>query len=362
MELINATRMVAGYSMGIEPSGRELLVVAIKGTFRIPRPGETMRLADAQLPLVMADTFTGTPGSSAPLHEIDFAPRKSRCDIVLLGSAYAPQGRPVLRVQVGVKLGAWQKLFTVVGDRVWRAGPVIRAGAPEPFAVKPISYDNAFGGVDAFHPDPGRHSAYLLNPVGRGYHRLLDPHLVDNTPLPNTEESDEPVTTPNGNYRPMAFGPVGRNFSSRSKLAGTYDQHWLDEAFPFLPADFDEGYYQAAPADQQLPIPVGQQEVVLLNLTPDGVRSFTLPNFEAPVHVFPRRGGREDFKANLDTIVVEPDAERLSLTWRITRPLKRDLFEISQVLVGTKDQEWWQDHGVTTPALAPVPAPSGASA
>ena len=29
MELINATRMVAGYNMGLEPSGRELLVVVI---------------------------------------------------------------------------------------------------------------------------------------------------------------------------------------------------------------------------------------------------------------------------------------------------------------------------------------------
>ena len=36
MELINATRMVAGYNMGLEPSGRELLVVVIKGTFVLP--------------------------------------------------------------------------------------------------------------------------------------------------------------------------------------------------------------------------------------------------------------------------------------------------------------------------------------
>jgi len=37
LELINATRMVAGYTMGIEPSGRELLVVVIKGTFHLPK-------------------------------------------------------------------------------------------------------------------------------------------------------------------------------------------------------------------------------------------------------------------------------------------------------------------------------------
>lgn len=63
MELIDATRMVAGSTMGTEPSGRESLVVVVvvvvlRGTFRLPAPGEPVRLADAQLPLVMADTFT----------------------------------------------------------------------------------------------------------------------------------------------------------------------------------------------------------------------------------------------------------------------------------------------------------------
>ncbi|MCK7582586.1 MAG: DUF2169 domain-containing protein [Chromatiales bacterium] len=51
-------------------------------------------LHDEQLPLVMADTFTGEPGLSAPVYEVDFAPRKHRCDVLLVGSAHAPGGRP----------------------------------------------------------------------------------------------------------------------------------------------------------------------------------------------------------------------------------------------------------------------------
>ena len=93
MELINATRMVADHTMGLEPSGRELLVVVVKGTFVLPRSAsETLRLAEEQLPLVMADTFTGEPGFSAPVYEADFAPRKPHADVLLLGSAYAPYG------------------------------------------------------------------------------------------------------------------------------------------------------------------------------------------------------------------------------------------------------------------------------
>ena len=81
MELLNATRMVAGFNLGVEPSGRELLVVVAKGTFRIPPPDapDGIVLHEAQLPLVMADTFTGAPGLSAPVYEVDFAPRKPRC-------------------------------------------------------------------------------------------------------------------------------------------------------------------------------------------------------------------------------------------------------------------------------------------
>ena len=37
MELNNATEMEAGYTLGVEPSGRELLVVVVKGRFRNAR-------------------------------------------------------------------------------------------------------------------------------------------------------------------------------------------------------------------------------------------------------------------------------------------------------------------------------------
>lgn len=349
MELINATRMVAGYSMALDPGGREQLVVVIKGTFRLPLPEEPeghFALADEQVPLVMADTFTGAPGASAPMHEVDFAPRKPACDILLLGSAHAPQGRPTTRTEVGLRLGDWRKAFAVLGPRRWEAGLAgVDASAPGVFVRQPISYDVAFGGVDARHKDPAEHAAFMANPVGRGFHKHLRADWVDGQPLPNTEEIGRGVSEPGGDYRPMAFGPVGRGWSMRAPFAGTYDDAWLADHFPFLPPDFDERYYQAAPPDQQLPLDMfrrGPVPVLLANLTPQGLTRFTIPHFEAPVHVFPKRGAREACNASLDTVLIEPDAQRFTLTWRMARPLAKNMHDIAQVLVGRKGREWWQ--------------------
>jgi hypothetical protein len=359
MELINATRMVAGYTMGMEPSGRELLVVVVKGTFRIPKSGENVRLHEEQLPLVMADTFTGEPGFSAPVYEVDFAPRKLRCDILLLGRAYAPGGRPAQRVPVGLRIGNWKKTFMVVGNRHWETGLAgVRAMAPEPFTIQPFSYDVAFGGVDNHHEDASKHAAFMRNPIGRGFHKHLRGEWVDGSPLPNTEEINRPVDKPDGEYEPMAFGPLGRGWEQRIKYGGTYDQDWIDNTFPFLPADFNDAYYQAAPLDQQIAFPGGGEEVVLVNLTPEGRLSFKLPQIEVPVVFFRKKGERHETQAVLDTIVIEPDKSIFSLTWRASLPLKKNMFEIPQVLAGRMSRAWWRarELGKTYyPSLAHLP-------
>jgi hypothetical protein len=350
MELINSTRMVAGYTLGVEPSGRELFVVVVKGTFRIPAEAtDTLKLHEEQVPLVMSDEFFGEPGLSAPKYEVDFAPRKHMCDVLLNGTAYAPDAEPVDHLTAGIRIGSWSKSFTVIGDRSWYRAGGVRFTSPRPFTTMPINYDHAFGGTDQRHEDPRKHAAFMANPSGRGFHKHMIGEWLRGSPLPNTEEPEQTVDAPDGNYRPMAFGPIGRHWESRVKYAGTYDRKWQDDVFPFLPADFDERYYQSAPLDQQLPKPVGEQSVTLLNLTPDGRRDFVLPHFEAPLHVFPRKGDREDLTAALDTIVVEPDLERVTMTWRAARPLKRSIFEIAQVVVGRKGRDWWQQRQAAFP-------------
>ncbi len=343
MDVVNATGMTVGYTMGVEPTGRELLVVVVKGTFAIPHDGGVAQLHATQLPLITADTFTGAPGYSAPAEEVDFAPRKHRCDVLVSGCAHAPHGEPAERVPVGVRVGNWKKVFSVVGDRCWCAGlSGFRASPPRPFLAQPISYDVAFGGVDDRHEDPARHAAFMANPVGCGWHRNLQVGLVDGAPLPNTEELDRPVDAPDGNFAPMALGPLGRGWAGRLPYAGTYDQDWIDNVFPFLPADFQEAYYQAAPLDQQIDFPQGGEEVALANLAPEGHTRFRLPAREVPVTFFRRKGGHEATRAVLDTIAIHADRGYMTLAWRSTLPLRKNMFEISNILAGTMSSGWWR--------------------
>jgi hypothetical protein len=344
MELINATCMQAGYTMGIDKDAREHVVVSIKGTFAFPsRDGEPAVLAPEQVPLCEADTFTGEPGLSAPLHEADYPLRKPRTDVLLNGSAHAPGGRPAERVQVGIKLGDWHKTFIVTGDRVWRqSGATVAPSRPQPFTTMRVTYDVAFGGIDDADPDPARHDAFMANPIGRGYHRVRTGSLIDGRLCACTEAVDDPVRVPWGNYRPMSLGPVGRGWQPRLSYAGTYDQHWIDHVFPFLPADFDDRYHQAAPEDQQLDEPKGGEEMVLVNLTPEGRTRLRLPAVEVPVWFFRKGGGHEERRAVLDTVLIEPDRRRLMLTWRASVALKRDIFEVPQALVGRRSRAWWR--------------------
>ncbi len=342
MKLLNATRMKAAYTMGMKPDGQELLVAVVKGTFNFPREnGETLRLSPEQMDLVMSDEFSGKPGFSAPVRESDFSPFKSRCDVVLNGCAHAPGGKRATRVQVGLRIGSLTKSFEVVGNRSWKAG-LLGVGATEiePFLQMPISYDRAFGGSDNSHPDVRKHAATMGNPVGVGFHVNHAPSAIDGKPLPHTEETGKPVTKPDGSYRPMSFGVLGRGWEPRIRYAGTYDQNWTDNVFPFLPADFDDRYYQSAPEDQQIDFPTGGEDVVLVNLTVEGRTTFKLPGMALPVSFYMKNFDEHPRKASADTIIIDSERRQVFILWRAAIPLKRSMHEVAQVVVGTMPRAW----------------------
>ncbi|TCO70538.1 DUF2169 family type VI secretion system accessory protein [Rhodovulum euryhalinum] len=336
MEIFNQTRFVPAFTQGMDKTGRDYLVLVVKGTFAFPDAGDTPAVAAEQRALVMADEYTGAPGFSAPLWETDFAFRKPRCDVIVNGAAHAPGGRPVQGLRVGIRVGAWSKTLDVIGAREWRVvGPVVTATEPHPFTKMQFTYDTAFGGPDRTAPDDPAPAVYGPNPVGLGWGQVKNQSRLSGQPLPNTQVPDEPVTSPYGNYRPMALGPIGRGWPERLKHAGTYDQRWQDEVFPFLPADFDERYFQCAPEDQQIDPPAPGGPVILGHLTPKGREAFRLPPETAlPVTLFRAREIAAERTLLPDTLLFDCEARVLMMVWRISVPIRRIITEFTHAWVG----------------------------
>ena len=212
MQILNQTRFVTAFTQGMDKAGQTYLSLVVKGTFAFPdAEGAEPALHPEQRPLVMADTYTGAPGFSAPLWETDFAFRKARCDVILNGAAYAPGGRAVTGVRVGVRVGPWSKVIDVLGAREWRTlGPAITATEPFPFTRMAFSYDTAFGGCDRSDPDDPAPAAYAPNPVGLGWAQARNQSRLAGRPLPNTQAPDYPVTSPYGAHRGTSY-ETGKN-------------------------------------------------------------------------------------------------------------------------------------------------------
>lgn len=88
--------------------------------------------------------------------------------------------------------------------------------------------------------------------------------------------------------------------------------------------------------------PQGGEEVELRSLTPSGLLRFRLPERRMPVTFIPHRGKDVTRQAMLDTIVIEPDAQRLTLTWRSSLALGKSVFDVKETVAGEMSQAWYR--------------------
>ncbi|MCA9685451.1 MAG: DUF2169 domain-containing protein, partial [Myxococcales bacterium] len=265
---------------------------------------------------------------------------KPRCDVLLHGSCHAPGGRKTQACEVEVAVGPWRKRLRVLGDRAWTGGLAgARLSEPVAFECMEISYARAYGGTQVNPRDPSQVELLRENPVGVGFYPYSRGAGLDGLLGPNCEAIGDRVTSPWGRHQPAAFGPVGRSWLPRLPLAGTYDQSWLDQQFPFLPRDFRHDYFQSAPPDQQVSPPSGGELCVLINLTPEGRTSFILPSTQMPV-VFVHDDGRVETQAIMDTLVIDAHHRRVTLTWRASLALHRSLAEVRELVFGPMTPGW----------------------
>jgi hypothetical protein len=175
-----------------------LAICVVKITYDI-LPDGSLRLSEEQLPVATApeDSDLGWVPSDA-------VPRKPAFDVLVLGHARDPGGRPVPSMTVRLQVGKATRDLAVFGDRVWRQEENgIRATEPEPFEEMPLTYERAYGGTaEAL----GYETPYAWNPGGKGY--VLEEKYADGSPLPNVEDPEARIASWSDQPTPAGFAPV----------------------------------------------------------------------------------------------------------------------------------------------------------
>ena len=317
----NPTPLPAALVPGLDEEGRTNATVVVKATFRL-REGE-LALADEQVPLHDVDEHHGAPASSSIRYESDRSPQKTGTDIVLVGHAWSPA--PTGELDVSLVAGPLRKTVRVFGDRAFfQTGHEFGISAPRPFTRVPLVYERSFGGADGEAFD-------AKNPVGVGFHASLE--HADGARLPNLEDPRHLIRHPEDRPAPAGFGFIARHWAPRRAFAGTYDAAWRESRCPLLPRDFDRRFHQAAHPDLIAARPFqGGEPVRIEGASERGPVAFRVPRTSIEIAVSIKRSVTIH-RPVIDTIVIEPDDRRVTLTHRLTFPCPRNYLPLDGVRI-----------------------------
>jgi hypothetical protein len=230
--------------------------------------------------------FAGNPARSVQFAS-DLVPYRARCDVTFVGHAYSPQVRA--ESAMPIRLGIFRETQTLLDKSLRVLGPRKGAGGtPEPFWRMEVSYERARG------------AAGQLNPVGNDAPNIIDPA--------------EPA-------RPGCFGPISRYWPARKGLIHGVEKAAFEGTIWSLPDPMPWGYFQAAPAEQQIEPLKGGELLVLEGLHPTQRELVTrLPSERAAARAILARPGEalveHDIPLLCDTLSIDGDAQQFALTWR----------------------------------------------
>jgi hypothetical protein len=280
--------------------------------------------------------------------ESEMIPFKPRTDVLLVGQAHAPYGRPQKHVDVALMVGPVGKQIRVFGERRWSfkdlRDPMPLVAGPTEFTEMPLTWDRAFGGIDekaGTRPDvPAFRPWYAANYIGKGFCGARTIESIDERPLPNLEDPRDPIRAWDTRPRPAGCGHFPRNSEPRVRYGGTYDEKWKAERAPLLPLDFRFDYYNAADPELQVQGYLkGNERGMLENVTPGGGRiDFMLPCIRPRFSVTRGRDANKRFVSEaqvaLDTLVLIPDEKVFVVTWRaIVSPCVPDDNDVEEVRI-----------------------------
>ncbi len=321
---------------------------------RSPRLGVIVKRSYRFAPSRRAEPTNEEPALARKANDLD-ALQKPRTDVLLDARAHAVAG-PVAELVTGVLVGAARKVVRVRGERrIQRAANGrLRATAAEPFSEMPLDWTRAYGGSDRYAEKLLQRDrkwgacSYPRNPVGRGFFLAVDLERLDGCALPNLDDPDDPVepdrlvaedaldwvdrptaagfgaidlfTFPRCMFHPLRpdWRPPRRPL--RELALGALDPSDLADR-PLDAAASPEAFSAAAPGLGVCRLQ-GNERVTLWHLHPQHeLLEFDLPARKPRLLLEPPRTRVYELEPKLATVLIEPDEDRVTLTWAGSMPV-----------------------------------------
>lgn len=235
---------------------------------------------------------------------LDAGMPKPRAELLIGGRIQAPDSTGLL---LEAQVGGLSKRLAIHGDRWWRLGAMgYEPTPPQPLRDLLLGPDRAFGG-------PG----HLTNAAGLGFGAAARIGAGPPVALPNVEDPAALIYAVDDEPAPAVFGPMDVTHPARARLAGTYDQHWVEHVAPALADDIHPDFFLAAPPDQRFPDYLRGDE-------PYRLRHFSreMPDIQGHLpalrpRAFVGRAGQEwaEIGLQLDTLWLFAGARRGVLGW-----------------------------------------------
>lgn len=308
MDVISTGPLRASSVVWKPARGGFALTVVCKATY-VLTPGESPLAAEQEYINEDDNHWNDDPARSL-YSPSDLVPFKVRCDILLVGHAFAPRGEPVRSLTAHILIGEVDKAITVHGDRAWGQDGQLRELSR--FSKMPLRYERAAGGPET------------TNPVGVRQGGRPDPY--GNIAIPNLQPPGFHITAPGQLFEPIGFGPIAPSWPARREKLGRHAAHWSDAAWSArpLPDDIDPLYFNAAPRDQQTQDIRDNERLVLENLHPAHARLVTsLPGVRPQAFVVRPGAAPNEIPFRCDTLWIDTDRSLCTLTWRSQLMLDR---------------------------------------
>lgn len=330
---------------GQDHANKPIFSVLVKRTYDI-LPDRPLVRCQRTAPFVDVDRYWdhGDPQWATVQFENELVPYKPATDVVFIGKAHAPGGKPVAELDVAVQINDFQKTIRVFGNRRCRfrkkKPPVVTA--PQVFTAMEIRYEKAYGGWDRIS-NPDLPFWYPRNPMGTGLAVKNIPEAVEGLKLPNLEDPNDLLTPEriildepekwNRQPLPQGLGWYQKTWYPRCSFVGSIpgfvnvDDIMREERLGLVPSRqialarrfklpaFDSRFNNGASIGLARPYLNGDESIGLVHLVPEGRLHFTLPG-ECPAVMLDIGLGANTLSPVLQTVCIRALERQVDLIWQ----------------------------------------------